>query len=95
MGHQKKNKGTSHAFDSIIAEMEKEAVDAVDSEVCKRFRQMVETEELIVSAADIKSLMQNPEKMDPSSFPEGVVPFLRHYRFMKKRKSEVRPVDPD
>jgi len=65
--------------------MNKMSIDAVDSEVMKKFKVLIDSAEEDVPKAIIDSLISDPKTSDTSVFPEGLQPYVKHFIFMKKR----------
>lgn len=65
--------------------MHKMSVDAVDSEVIKRFKVLIDACEEDLPKAVIDTLIAEPKGADTSVFPEGLQPYVKHYVFMVKR----------
>ncbi|HON16828.1 MAG TPA: hypothetical protein PKX79_00750 [Spirochaetota bacterium] len=65
--------------------MNKLSIDAVDNEVLKRFKMLIDACEEDVPKNDIDQLMGDPKGTDTSIFPEGLQPYIKHYVFMTKR----------
>jgi hypothetical protein len=82
----KRKRSISPALDKLIGQMEDLSTDAVDAEVCKRFRLLLETNEINVNADVLKKFTANPQDTDLSVFGDDIRPFLRHFRFMHKRQ---------
>jgi len=82
----KRNRKISQALDGLISQMEAMSFDAVDAEVCKRFRQLLDKNEISVNAEPLRAFVANPEDSEIANFPDEIRPFLRHFRFMRKRQ---------
>ncbi len=65
--------------------MHKMSIDAVDSEVIKRFKVLIDACEEDLPKAIIDTLISEPKGADTSVFPEGLQPYVKHYVFMIKR----------
>ena len=65
--------------------MHKMSIDAVDSEVIKRFKVLIDACEEDLPKAIIDGLIAEPKGADTSVFPEGLQPYVKHYVFMIKR----------
>lgn len=74
----------------LFAEMNTLAIDAVDKEIVKRFKTIIETMEEDISKTTLTTILKQPDSLDLSIFNEGVQPYLRHYIFMKKREEAKR-----
>lgn len=65
--------------------MHKMSLDAVDNEIIKRFKILIDASEEDVPKTDVDQLLSDPKSTDTSVFPEGLQPYVRHYVFMTKR----------
>ena len=65
-------------------------VDAVDKEIVKRFKVIIDTMEEDITKTTLQAIMKQPESLDLSTFSEGVQPYIRHYIFMVKRAAEKK-----
>mgnify|MGYP001355726959 FL=1 len=70
--------------------MHKMALDAVDSEVIKRFKVLIDACEEDLPKAIIDTLISEPKSSDTSVFPEGLQPYVKHYVFMIKREKNQK-----
>jgi len=69
----------------LYNQMHKMSVDAVDNEIIKRFKILIDASEEDVPKNDVDQLLSDPKSTDSSVFPEGLQPYVRHYIFMSKR----------
>jgi hypothetical protein len=69
----------------LFACMNQLAVDAVDKEIVKRFKVIIDTMEEDISKTTLAAIMKQHDTLDLSDFNEGVQPYIRHYVFMTKR----------
>lgn len=69
----------------LYSNMNKLTVDAVDNEIMRRFKLLIDASEEDMPKIVIDSLLANPSSSDPSVFPEGLQPYIKHYIFMSKR----------
>ncbi len=74
----------------LYNQMHKMAVDAVDNEIIKRFKVLIDSSEEDVSKNDVDQLMGDPKSADTSLFPEGLQPYVKHYVFMTKRNKSQK-----
>jgi len=74
----------------LYNQMHKMSLDAVDNEVIKRFKILIEASEEDVPKTDVEQLMSDPKNSDSSVFPEGLQPYVRHYIFMSKRQKSQK-----
>ncbi len=83
-GKQKKTKRKTNLY-KLYSDMNKRVHDAVDKEVVKRFKTLIDTsaEEITKSALD--SVLHNPLEAEASNYEEGIQPYIKHYIFMVKR----------
>lgn len=70
--------------------MHKMSIDAVDSEVIKRFKILIDACEEDLLKANIDTLIAEPKSADTSIFPEGFQPYVKHYVFMIKRDKNLK-----
>jgi len=70
--------------------MHKMSLDAVDSEVIKRFKVLIDACEEDLPKAVIDTLISEPKSSDTSVFPEGFQPYVKHYVFMIKREKSQK-----
>lgn len=69
----------------LYNQMHKMSLDAVDNEIIKRFKVLIDASEEDVPKNDIDQLLSDPKNTDTSLFPEGIQPYVKHYVFMTKR----------
>lgn len=70
----------------LCAEMSRLAIDAVDREVIKRFRILIDAAEEDITKTGLYSILRNWRDVDVSQFHESFHPYIKHYVFMMKRK---------
>ena len=81
---KKKNANLS----KLCTEMSKITVDAVDKEVIKRFKTMIDTSEEDITKTSLNLIMKEPKNVDLNNFHEGLQPYIKHYLFMSKRNKK-------
>ena len=72
----------------LCTAMSKLAVDAVDKEVVKRFRTVIDSAEEDLSKNVINQIINHSEDLELSTISEVFHPYIKHYLFMKKRNSK-------
>ncbi len=70
----------------LCTEMNKIAVDAVDKEVIKRFRILIDAAEEDITKSSLHAVMKNWKDVEVTQFHESFHPYIKHYIFMMKRK---------
>ena len=65
--------------------MHKLSSDAVDNEIMKRFKVLIDACEEDLPKTNIDALIGEPKSADTSVFPEGLLPYVKHYIYMVKR----------
>ena len=77
-----KKKGNLLKLYSIMNRM---ILDAVDKEVVKRFKTIIDTSEEDISKTMLRDVMKDYRRVEISSFREALQPYIKHYVFMMKR----------
>jgi hypothetical protein len=62
--------------------------DAVDKEVAKRFKTVIDSCEVDITKTDLLNIMRHYEKVDADSYGEILQPYVKHYIFMMRRDNE-------
>jgi len=70
--------------------MTKLSSDAVDNEILKRFKILIDASEEDLPKADIDTLLNDYKNADIHAFPEGLQPYVKHYLFMVKRDMNIK-----
>jgi len=73
--------------------MEKMAIDAVDTEICRKLRELMATNSFQIESTFLESMIRKPESTNIENIPEELQPFFRHYLFMMRRDKRKRPDD--
>ncbi len=84
-------KGTSKKktnLNKLYKAMNKLTVDAVDNEVMKRLKMLIDSSEDDMPKTTIDALIAKPMSATPSTFPEGLQPYIKHFIFMNKRSKK-------
>jgi len=74
----------------LYSEMNKLAEDAVDKEVIKRFKTMVDSIEEDITKVSLSAILKEPKNVDVYSFHDGLQPYIKHYLFMLKRSKKKK-----
>jgi hypothetical protein len=74
----------------LCAEMNRLVADAVDREVVKRFKIIIDTNEEDITKMALTGLLKEPENTIVTSFDERIQPYVKHYVFMLKRKESKK-----
>lgn len=69
--------------------MNKLVADAVDREIIKRFRTIIDTNEEDITKVNLTSLFSDPKSADPATYDERIQPYVKHYLYMLKRKEKL------
>jgi hypothetical protein len=67
--------------------MNRMILDAVDKEVVKRFKTIIDTSEEDISKTMLGDILKDYHRVELSSFREALQPYIKHYIFMMKRAS--------
>lgn len=70
----------------LCTEMNKIAIDAVDKEVIKRFRILIDAAEEDITKTGLHAVLKNWKDVEVTQFHESFHPYIKHYIFMMKRK---------
>lgn len=69
----------------LYSEMYKLSHDAVDKEVIKRFKIIIETSEEDITKKSLKLILREPKSVNVTDFTDSLQPYIKHYLFLKKR----------
>ncbi|MBP7603085.1 MAG: hypothetical protein KBA15_04110 [Spirochaetes bacterium] len=72
----------------LCSEMNRLVIDAVDKEVVKRFKTLIDTSAEEITKASLDAVLKNPGDVEAGSFHESLQPYIKHYIFMVKRNSK-------
>ena len=70
----------------LCSEMNKLTTDAVDREIIKRFRIIIDSSPEDLSKNILNAILDGHKEIDISSHSESLQPYIKHYLFMLKRK---------
>ncbi len=69
----------------IYSEMNKLSLDAVDREVLKRFKIIIDTCEEDITKVSMNIILKDQKNVSISSFHESIQPYIKHFLFLSKR----------
>ena len=69
----------------LYSEMYKLSNDAVDKEVIKRFKIIIETSEEDITKKSLNLILKEPKIVNISDFNDSLQPYIKHYLFLMKR----------
>jgi len=70
--------------------MNKLSVDAVDKEVVKRFKTVIDSAEEDLTKNLVNQIINHSDELELATVPEMFHPYVKHYLFMKKRNSKKK-----
>ncbi len=77
----------------LCAQMGKMSLDAVDKEIIKRFKIIIDTAEEDITRNNLETIFNDPSNVDISSYHESFQPYIKHYLFMLKRSNNRKNAD--
>lgn len=69
----------------LYTAMNKMSADAVDKEILKRFKILIDTSDEDLPKIRVDEILKTPEVVDLPQFHESLQPYIKHYLFMIKR----------
>ena len=72
----------------LLTKMDAMSYDAIDREVVKRFKILIETSAFDISKTMFEEMLKKPKNVDISSIDESIQPYIRHFLLMLKRASK-------
>ncbi|MDA3900674.1 MAG: hypothetical protein PF637_09180 [Spirochaetes bacterium] len=72
----------------LHAAMNKLATDAVDKEIVKRFKILIDTSDEDLTKVRVDEILKNPQKVEINTFHESLQPYVKHLLFLEKKKSK-------
>ncbi len=70
----------------LYSVMNKLTHDAVDKEVVKRFKILIDSSDEDFTKSEVDGIIKHYQNIDLSHYHEGLQAYIRHYVFMAKRK---------
>ena len=74
----------------IYSEMSELCIDAVDREVLKRFKIIIDTCEQDITKVSMRLVLKEPKNVNISSFHENLQPYIKHFLFLWKREQKKK-----
>jgi len=71
----------------LCIQMGKMSADAVDKEIIKRFKIIIDTAEDDITKGSLEAILSDPSSVEVTSFHESLQPYIKHYLFMLKRNA--------
>lgn len=72
----------------LCSVMSKLAHDAVDKEVVKRFKILIEANDEDITKVELNTILKHYDGIELNQFHEGLQPYIRHYVFLMKRRAK-------
>jgi hypothetical protein len=82
--NKKKAKRKTNLY-KLYSDMTKRVHDAVDKEVVKRFKTLIDTSAEEITKSSLDAVLHYPLEIDIADYEEGIQPYIKHYIFMVKR----------
>ncbi len=74
----------------LYSEMNKMTTDAVDKEVIKRFKIIIDTIEEDITKKSLLLILKEPKNVTVSDFGDSLQPYIKHYLFLIKRNKRIK-----
>lgn len=74
----------------LCTQMGKMSLDAVDKEIIKRFKIIIDTAEEDITRNSLDTIFNDPSNVEVSSYHESFQPYIKHYLFMLKRSNNKK-----
>lgn len=74
----------------LCTQMNKMSVDAVDKEIIKRFKIIIDTSDEDISKSNLEMIINEPSDVEASNYHESLQPYIKHYLFMLKRSNNKK-----
>ena len=65
-------------------------MDAVDKEVVKRFKTVIDSATEDITKSLVDQVINNSDELQINVIPEMFHPYVKHFLFMKKRNSKIK-----
>jgi hypothetical protein len=75
----------------LLSKMDAMSCDAIDREVVKRFKILIETSNLDIPKTMLDEMLKSTKNIDISSIDENIQPYIRHFLLMLKRETKNKP----
>lgn len=74
----------------LYSEMNKLSHDAVDKEVIKRFKIIIDTIEEDITKKSLLQILRDPKSVIASEYGDALQPYIKHYLFLDKRNKRMK-----
>ena len=74
----------------MYSEMNKMTLDAVDREIMRRFKIIIDTCDEDITKTSLGIILKEPKSVELSSYHESLQPYIKHYLFMLKRTKNAK-----
>ncbi|MBN2158427.1 MAG: hypothetical protein JW807_03455 [Spirochaetes bacterium] len=74
----------------LYSEMNKLGNDAVDKEVIKRFKVIIDTCDEDITKKSLAFILKEPKSVIISDFSDSLQPYIKHYLFLNKRNKRIK-----
>ncbi len=74
----------------LYSEMNKLSNDAVDKEVIKRFKIIIDTSEDDITKKNLHLILKEPKSVNIADFSDSLQPYIKHYLFLSKRNKWMK-----
>jgi hypothetical protein len=74
----------------LYSEMNKLTNDAVDKEVIKRFKIIIDTSEEDITKKSLLLILKEPKNVTVSDFGDSLQPYIKHYLFLIRRNKRIK-----
>jgi hypothetical protein len=74
----------------LYSEMNKLSNDAVDKEVIKRFKIIIDTSEEDITKKSLHLILKEPKSVNIAEFSDSLQPYIKHYLFLSKRSKRIK-----
>lgn len=74
----------------LYSEMNKLSNDAVDKEVIKRFKIIIDTIEEDITKKSLLLIIKEPKSVTVTEFHDSLQPYIKHYLFLMKRNKRIK-----
>lgn len=72
----------------LYTAMNKMSEDAVDKEILKRFKILIDSCDQDLTKIAVDSVFKSPDAVDINEFHEGLQPYIRHYIYLVKKSAK-------
>jgi len=73
----------------LLSKMDAMSSDAIDREVVKHLKNLIETSNLDITKAKLDEILKGSKNIDISGIDETIQPYIRHFLLMLKKASKA------